>query len=134
MINLILNRVENRKQEMGTVLSLSPRDRRPSYGPNTMSSAGATNTTTAATITGGTTTGSSINPISSGEYTLNNLNYDILKTVRNRDIINVNKVAVSNAITMPPTTNNINTINDLTVEPCDDLFRNLSITTPLPKY
>lgn len=77
---------------MGTVLSLSPRDRRPSYG----------------------TTTASINPISSGEYTLNNLNYDILKSARNRDIVNVNKVVVSNTITMP--SQNVNTINEFNNE------------------
>lgn len=73
---------------MGTVLSLSPRERRPSYG--------------AATTT--------INPISTGEYTLNNLNYEILKTVRSRDIVSVNKV-VSNTIT-PSSNINMNEFNN----------------------
>ncbi|XKL60128.1 hypothetical protein PGB90_001144 [Kerria lacca] len=76
---------------MGTVLSLSPRERRPGY---------VTTTTT-------------INPISTGEYTLNNLNYEILKNVKNRDIVNVNKV-VSNTITMPAS--NINNINEFNNE------------------
>lgn len=79
---------------MGTVLSLSPRDRRPHiYGGGGGS---------------GVTTTTAVNPISTGEYTLNNLNYEILKTVRSRDIVNVNKV-VSNTI-MP--TSNIN-LNDM---------------------
>lgn len=73
---------------MGTVLSLSPRERRPSYGTAT----------------------TSINPISTGEYTLNNLNYEILKTVRSRDIVSVNKM-VGNTI-MPPSNININEFNN----------------------
>lgn len=81
---------------MGTVLSLSPRDRR----PNVYGGGGGGG--------GGTTTTTALNSISTGEYTLNNLNYEILKTVRSRDIVNVNKV-VSNTIQ----TANIN-INDTT--------------------
>jgi cyclin-dependent kinase 5 activator 1 len=53
-----------------------------------------------------TTTTTAINPISTGEYTLNNLNYELLKTVRSRDIVHVNKV-VSNTI-MPTTNVNVN--------------------------
>ncbi|KAK7602098.1 hypothetical protein V9T40_009539 [Parthenolecanium corni] len=72
---------------MGTTLSLSPRDHRPSYESCT----------------------TNINPISTGEFTLNNLNYEILKTVRSRDIINVNKM-VASTITMP--TSNLNNLNE----------------------
>ena len=70
---------------MGTVLSLSPRDRRPNVYGGGGGGGGGGNTTAA------------LNSISTGEYTLNNLNYEILKTVRSRDIVNVNKV-VSNTI------------------------------------
>lgn len=74
-------------RNMGTTLSLSPRDHRPSYESCT----------------------TNINPISTGEFTLNNLNYEILKTVRSRDIINVNKM-VASTITMP--TSNLNNLNE----------------------
>lgn len=71
---------------MGTVLSLSPRERRSNYG----------------------TTNANLNSLGGGEYTLNNLNYEMLKTaVRSRDLVNVNKM-VGHAMVPGSTLNNIN--------------------------
>ncbi|KAK7572163.1 hypothetical protein V9T40_014635 [Parthenolecanium corni] len=75
---------------MGTVLSLSPRERRSSYG----------------------TTTTNLNSLNGGEYTLNNLNYEMLKTaVRSRDIVNVNKM-VGHTIVPGSNLNNINEYNN----------------------